>query len=96
MKEKVHRMRHRPIPEQVKVINAVLRGHFNYYGIAGNIRRLQEFLEMTKNEWRHSLSKRSQNGGVTWARLIAIIQENPLEIPKIRISYLQLLSYVRL
>jgi group II intron reverse transcriptase/maturase len=96
MKEKIHRMRHRPIPEQVKVINAILRGHFNYYGIAGNARRLERFWDMTRREWKSSLSKRSQNGGVTWERFLVILKQHPIETPKLKISYTQLAAYVRL
>lgn len=73
MKEKIHRMRHWPIPKQVEVINAVLQGHFNYYGIAGNAAQLQKFWRMTQTEWKHSLSKRSQTGRVTWEALLALL-----------------------
>ena len=96
MKEKVHRMRHRPIAEQVKVINAILRGHFNYYGIAGNAKRLEKFWEMTRHEWKHSLSKRSQNGGLNWKRYLEILEEHPMAAPKLNISYSKLSAYVRL
>jgi hypothetical protein len=85
MKEKIHRMRHRPISEQVTVLNAILRGHFNYYGIAGNGRMLQKFWDMTRKEWKRSLSKRSQNGGVTWERFLAILKQHPVEAPKLRV-----------
>ncbi len=34
-------MRHLPIREQAINLNRVLRGHYAYYGIAGNFRALQ-------------------------------------------------------
>src|SRR5205823_2483225 len=43
MRERLHRMRHHPVKEQARAINQILRGHFNYYGIAGNVRKLQAF-----------------------------------------------------
>jgi len=41
MREQLHRMKHHPVKEQVRAINQILRGHFNYYGIAGNARKIQ-------------------------------------------------------
>ena len=34
-------MRHLPIQEQADTLNQMLRGHYAYYGIAGDIRALQ-------------------------------------------------------
>ncbi|MDZ7582053.1 MAG: RNA-directed DNA polymerase [Deltaproteobacteria bacterium] len=42
MKDLMGRMRHLPVKEQVIKLNGVLRGHYAYYGIAGNIRALLE------------------------------------------------------
>jgi RNA-directed DNA polymerase len=62
MRDLLRRIRHHPVEEQVRAINRVLRGHFNYYGIAGNARKLHTFADFTRREWKHSLSKRSQKG----------------------------------
>lgn len=96
MKETVRRLRHRPIAEQIKVINAILRGHFNYYGIAGNARKLKEFWELTRREWKYSLSNRSQNGRINWKDFVKILEDHPMAAPKIKISYAQLSTYARL
>jgi group II intron reverse transcriptase/maturase len=96
MKEKIRRMKHRPVEEQLKVINAILRGHFNYYGIAGNARKLANFWNFTRQQWRHSLSKRSQKGRLTWDAFAALLEKHPLAPPKIRISYPDLAAYTRL
>jgi len=34
-------MRHSPLREQAYHLNQMLRGHYAYYGIAGNIRALR-------------------------------------------------------
>jgi RNA-directed DNA polymerase len=39
-RELMQRTRHQTISEQVSEINAVLRGHYAYYGVAGNLRSL--------------------------------------------------------
>jgi RNA-directed DNA polymerase len=96
MKERLRRLRHWPVEEQACAINQILRGHFNYYGLAGNVRKLQAFLDFTRKEWKHSLSKRSQTGRLTWEDLTALVDKHPLVRPRIRISYSQMAAYARL
>jgi RNA-directed DNA polymerase len=96
MKEKLFRMMHVEVGKQADVINAMLSGHFNYYGLAGNSKKLQSFWFYTVRYWRHCLSKRSQKGRVNWERLNAILTEYPLLHPRIKISYQELSAYVRL
>lgn len=96
MKDLLRRMKHHPVEEQAGAINRVLRGHFNYYGIAGNARKLHAFWDFTRREWKHSLSKRSQAGRLTWEALNALLEKHPLASPRIRISYPQLADYSRL
>ena len=96
MKELLRRLQHAPIQEQVRAINQVLRGHFNYYGLAGNAGKLQAFFNFTQREWKHLLSRRSQRGRCTWEQLLGILHDYPLVTPRIRITYSQLATYVRL
>jgi len=55
-------MRHLPIREQVENLNRVLRGHYAYYGVAGNIRALQRTYRAVERYWRKMLSSRSRKG----------------------------------
>jgi group II intron reverse transcriptase/maturase len=96
LKERLRRMKHEPVEEQACAINQILRGHFNYYGLAGNARKLQEFWDFTWREWKHTLSKRSQTGRLTWEAFKALLEKHPLVRPRIRIPYSQLASYARL
>ena len=96
MRDLLRRIKHHPVEAQAGAINRVLRGHFNYYGIAGNARKLHAFWNFTWREWKHSLSKRSQNGRITWDALKSLVDQQPLAVPRIRISYSQLASYSRL
>ena len=96
MREQLRRMKHHPVEEQARAINQILRGHFNYYGIAGNAKKLHAFWDFTRKEWKHSLSKRSQKGRLTWEDLKALLVKHPLAPPRIRISYPQLAAYARL
>jgi len=96
LKARLQRMRHKPVEEQALAINQILRGHFNYYGLAGNGRKLQDFWDFVWQEWKHSLSTRSQKGRLTWEAFKALLDKHPLVRPRIRIPYSQLASYVRL
>jgi RNA-directed DNA polymerase len=42
LRELMRQIRHHRISDQVSEINAVLRGHYAYYGVAGNIRSLRK------------------------------------------------------
>ena len=43
--DQMRQIRHLPIQEQVDALNVTLRGHYAYYGAAGNIRALQRSTE---------------------------------------------------
>jgi group II intron reverse transcriptase/maturase len=96
MKERLRRMQHQPVEAQARAVNQILRGHFNYYGIAGNARKLQDFWDFTWREWKHTLSKRSQKGRLTWEDFKALLAKHPLVRPRIRLSYPRLTAYARL
>jgi hypothetical protein len=51
---------------QVNHLNQILRGHYAYYGIGGNIRALQRVHRAVERYWRKMLSSRSWHGTVRW------------------------------
>ena len=88
---------HEGVADQRKAINAVLRGHYNYYGMPGNGQRLAAFLYYTVSLWRRSLSDRSQKGRVSWPDMNnRILKAYPLATPHLRVTYWKLGEYVRL
>jgi len=86
----MRRMRHLPVREQVINLNRILRGHYAYYGIAGNLRALQKVHWLVERYWRKMLSSRSCKGKVTWEDFQAIQARFPLQRPKLRLSYRRL------
>lgn len=96
MKETLWRIMHWEVEKQAERINAILSGHFNYYGLAGNGTRLQCFHLETTRYWRRCLSRRSQNGKMNWMRMREIAKQHRLRAPRICIPYSSLASYVRL
>ena len=51
LQELMRQIRHLTIQEQVDNLNTVLRGHYAYYGIAGNIRALQKVYRAVERNW---------------------------------------------
>jgi group II intron reverse transcriptase/maturase len=96
IKEKMFRMMHADVEIQAKLINSMLIGHFNYYGIAGNLKHIQNFWDFTTRYWRRCLSRRSQNGTISWVKMEELLKKHPLIRPRIRIPYQVMNQYVRL
>lgn len=96
MKERLRRIMHMDLNYQTRVINSILRGHMNYYGIAGNSRRIRNFCYEVERYWRRCLGRRSQKGKLSWAKMRKILNKHPLIKPKIRIGYQLLGAYSRL
>lgn len=83
----MRRMRHLPVREQATNLSRVLRGHYAYYGIAGNFRALQKVQRFVERYWRKMLSSRSRKGNVPWAAFERIKTSHPLPRPKLALSY---------
>jgi group II intron reverse transcriptase/maturase len=60
---------HDPIPSVGQWLSAVVRGHFQYYGVPRNSYALSAFRQAVIRMWHHVLRRRSQTGRVTWARM---------------------------
>lgn len=83
----MRRMRHLPVREQVINLNRVLRGHYAYYGIAGNFRALQRVHRFVERYWHKMLSSRSRKGRIRWEVFHRIKARFPLQRPKLFIPY---------
>ena len=74
VREILLRKRHRPVSEQGAWLRAVMRGHFNYYGVPGNRKALDTFRRQTQRSWVQALRKRSQKArSLTWERMKKLI-----------------------
>ena len=93
IQEELRAIRHWPIKDQVKRINQILRGHYNYYGMAGNFWSLTKIYIITERYWKRMLSSRSQKSYVTWEKLNKIKSIFPIERPKISIPFSELKMY---
>ena len=68
VKAELRRRRHWPIPEQGHWLASVLRGHFNYYAVPGNIDLVTAFRDQVRWHWIQTLRRRSQRHRMTWER----------------------------
>jgi len=73
--------------DQHRHLSSMMRGHFAYYGVGGNSRRLQGYARQVVRIWRKWLSRRDRGSVVPWARLGAILKRHPLPPAKITHGY---------
>lgn len=78
---------HDPISEQHRALSAKLNGHYAYFGITMNYASLARLCDLLRSVWRKALSRRSQNGLVTWAVMRRLLERYPLPAPRIVHSY---------
>jgi RNA-directed DNA polymerase len=76
-------MRHWPLQDQHRRLCQMLRGHFAYFGISGNSKRLGWLYHQTRRCWRKWLSRRSQKSYLSWERFGRMLEYLPLPPPKI-------------
>ena len=87
MKALIKQLRHFSVKDQEKTINRALIGHYQYYGIGGNIASLYRLYCFVVREWKRSLSLRSQKGKVNWEKYKRMLERYPLKKPKIVLPY---------
>jgi RNA-directed DNA polymerase len=81
------RCRHQPIRQQHARLSAMLRGHYGYYGITGNGRRLRWYLHQVERIWKKWLSRRGRHGNFRWDRLRELLKRHPLPPARIIRQY---------
>jgi group II intron reverse transcriptase/maturase len=73
--------RHVPIRAQWGILSSKLRGHYQYYGVAGNRNALQAVYERVVRAWRQWLNRRSQRARMHWRTFTALLRRYPLPRP---------------
>lgn len=96
IKDTLRKIRHWSINDQVQKVNQILRGHYNYYGVAGNLNSLYKIYCRTELYWRKMLSSRSQKSHITRRKFQMIKSIFPLVRPKLSIPFKELKKYAML
>ena len=73
--------RHQKIEWQARYLNAVLRGHYNYYGVTHNFQSINAFYRHVQWAWQRYLSKRSQRAYIKWKDFWKLLKKYPLIEP---------------
>jgi RNA-directed DNA polymerase len=81
LQDQMRRMRHLSLQDQVNHLNQMLRGHYVYYGVAGNIQALLRVHRAVERYWRKMLSSRSWKATIQWESFQRIKAQFPLQPP---------------
>ncbi len=79
------RHRHLSVPEQHAALARRLQGHFNYFGIRGNLHSLGLLVHSAQRSWFKWLRRRSQRSRLTWERFRDLLKDFPLPRPRERL-----------
>jgi RNA-directed DNA polymerase len=69
LKDELYRRLHWPIPKVGKWLRVVVLGHYRYYGLPGNSRKLDSFVYHLTCLWFKVLRRRSQRHKTNWDRM---------------------------
>ena len=61
----------------------MMRGHYAYYGISGNFRRLSWYAYQVARIWQKWLSRRDRGNRLHWTRFTALRKRHPLPAARI-------------
>ena len=81
LRQEIRRRRHAPLAETHLWLSSVLTGHYNYYGVHGNIRGMRTVRAALKYAWYRQLSRRSQRAQLTVADMKRLNRRFPLPKP---------------
>ena len=76
---------HTPIGELIKKLNVKLRGHYNYYGLSHNFKKMNGFYCYVKRTLFKTLNRRGGKRKMNWERFGRLLEHNPLLPPKITV-----------
>jgi group II intron reverse transcriptase/maturase len=84
VKAELRQRMHAPIRDTGKWLRSVVSGHIRYYGVPMNSHALKTFRFKVGWLWHRALSRRSQNGRVTWDRMRRLIDR---WLPPVRVYH---------
>ena len=80
------RHRHDPVKEQHLALTRKLNGHYNYFGVNGNLGSLVRLRQAVERAWQKWLNRRSQRARMTWERFRQLLKMKPLPRPEVRVQ----------
>ena len=83
VKELCRNQMHKDLSTQYQRLRMVLNGHYAYYGRRDNSQSLARFFEGVRSIWKKWLSRRSNDGHVSWEKMEKILERYPLPRPRL-------------
>lgn len=80
------RHRHEPVAVQHAALVRRLRGHYQYFGVNGNIRSLDKVAYHAARAWHKWLNRRSQRSRLNWERFQDLLRDFPLPRPQVYVQ----------
>ncbi len=78
--------RHEAIGVQHAGLRSRLQGHYNYFGVNGNLKSLACLLWHARRAWHKWLGRRSQRARFTWERFLDLVRDYPLPVPRVMVQ----------
>jgi RNA-directed DNA polymerase len=75
--------RHEPVMEQYRKLSQKLRGHYQYYGIRGNYRKLWTLYWFVMEAWKYWLNRRGGKRTIEWEKFAELCAVLMLPRPRI-------------
>ena len=74
--------RNRPMREIIKELNVKLIGHYRYYGVTWNFRKITTFLHRVQQFLFKAMNRRGCRRAYTWNGFVQMLKYYPLAKPK--------------
>ena len=78
--------RHEEVKEQHAALCRRIAGHFNYFGVNGNVPGLRHVATACGVVWHKWLNRRSQRSLMSWERFTAVLRDYPLPEARVRVQ----------
>ena len=86
------RYRHQEVKEQHAALTRRIAGHFNYFGVNGNVPCLRHVLRACEAVWHKWLNRRSQRARKNWEQFRDLLHGYPLPEARVRVQLWQAAS----
>jgi group II intron reverse transcriptase/maturase len=80
------RHRHLTVEDQHAALCRRLNGHFNYFGVNGNVSSLERLLQWARGTWRKWLNRRGQRASMKWERFDRVMKRFPFPRAFVRVQ----------
>lgn len=80
------RHRHEEVKEQHASLKRRIEGHFNYFGVNGNVSSLRHVVQASEAMWHKWLNRRSQRSHLNWNRFKDLLRSYPLPRVRVRVQ----------